>query len=116
LPQGTGETGLSEEKPVDWDRSSALAESHRVVRPDGGAVFVSTAGPRHLGELRELLRRALTQVRGREVEGPFLKNPFDSATAQSELPTCFSQVESYVRPGLLEIPDVDPVVAEPCWV
>ena len=68
------------------DGSSALAESRRVLRPNGGAVLVSTPGPRHLMELRELLRRALTQVRGREVEGPFLRNPFDSATARTELP------------------------------
>jgi SAM-dependent methyltransferase len=93
------------------DRSSALAEVRRVLRADGGAALVSTPGPRHLGELRELLRRALTQLRGREVEGPFLKNPFDSRTAQAELPMSFSQVESYVRPGLLEIPDAEPVVA-----
>lgn len=93
------------------DRSSALAESRRVVKPDGGTVLVATSGPRHLVELRGLLRRALTLVRGREIEGPVLKKPFDSETAKAELPISFSHVESYVRPGLLEIPDVDAVVA-----
>jgi len=93
------------------DRFSALAESCRVLRPHGGAVLVATPGPRHLGELRGLLRRAVVHVRGCEVERPFLENPFDAATAQAELPMSFSQVESYMRPGLLEIPDPDPVVA-----
>ena len=33
-----------------------LAESRRVLRANGGAALVSTPGPRHLGEVRELLR------------------------------------------------------------
>ncbi len=93
------------------DRSSALAEAGRVLRLNSGAALVSTPGPRHLQELRELLRRALVEVRGQEIEGAFLKNPFDTSKAAVELPLAFSQVASYIREGLLEIPDAEPVVA-----
>ena len=52
-------------------------------------------------------------VRGRDIEGPFLSNPFDADQAAAELPDSFSSVESYVRTGYLEITEVDPIVA---WV
>jgi SAM-dependent methyltransferase len=92
------------------DRACALAEARRVLRPDGAAL-VSTPGPRHLGELRQLVRSALVEVRGQDIDGPFLENPFDSGRAAVELPLTFSTVESYAKPGLLEIPEVGPVVA-----
>ena len=40
-----------------------------------------------------------------------MQNPFDAATAEAELQETFSQVESYRRAGLLEIPHAEPVVA-----
>lgn len=92
------------------DRSCALAEARRILRRDGAAL-VSTPGPRHLGELRALVRSALVAVRGRDIDCPFLKNPFDSGQALVELPLTFSAVECYVKPGVLEIPEAEPVVA-----
>lgn len=93
------------------DRAAALAESRRVLRRDGGSAVVTTLGRGHLDELRELLRGAMVEVRGQDIHGPFLSNPFDAAQAMVELPESFSTVESYVRLGHLEITVVDPIVA-----
>ena len=95
------------------DREAALAETRRVLRSDRGSALVTTLGPSHLHELRELLRGALGELRGRDINGPFLSNPFDAGQAAAELPGTFSTVESYVRMGHLEITEVDPIVA---WV
>jgi len=95
------------------DRSAALAETQRVLRADHGSALVTTLGREHLRELRELVRWAICDVRGQNIEGPFLSNPFDADQAAAELPDTFSSVESYVRTGHLEITEVDPIVA---WV
>lgn len=95
------------------DRAAALAESRRVLRVDRGSALVTTLGRGHLHELRDLLRGAICKVRGQDIDGPFLSNPFDATQAAVELPETFSTVESYVRMGHLEITDLDPVVA---WV
>ena len=92
------------------NRAKALLEVRRVLSAQG-AVVVATPALHHLQELRELLRLAISDVRQEQVVGPFLKNPFDVDTAVQELQANFSHVESYVRTGLLEIPQVDPVVA-----
>lgn len=92
------------------DRSSALAEARRVLRSTGSA-FVSTPGARHLQELRRLFRSAFVELRGEEIDAPFLRNPFDAERAAVELPATFSSVESFVSTGVLEIPGADHVVA-----
>ncbi len=92
------------------ERSRALAETRRVLREEGAAL-IATPGPRHLQEIRELARSALTEVRGQEIDGPFLQNPFNTNHAAEELPLTFGRVESFLRAGLLEVPAVDPVVA-----
>jgi SAM-dependent methyltransferase len=95
------------------DRAAALAETHRVLRAGRGSALVTTVGREHLRELRELVRSAICDVRGQDIEGPFLSNPFDADQAAAELPGSFSSVDSYVRTGYLEITEVDPIVA---WV
>ncbi len=95
------------------DRAGTLAEARRILRADRGSALVTTVGREHLQELRELLRRALCEIRGQDIDGPFLSNPFDAAQAAVELPESFSSVESYVRNGHLEITEDDAIVA---WV
>ena len=94
------------------DRAGTLAETRRI-RADRGSALVTTVGHGHLQELRELLRGALCEIRGQDIDGPFLSNPFDAEQAAVELPESFSSVESYVRNGHLEITEDDPIVA---WV
>lgn len=95
------------------DRGAALSETRRVLRAAHGSALVTTLGCGHLLELRELLRAAICDVRGQDIAGPFLSNPFDADQAAVELPEAFSRVDSYVRVGHLEITEVDPIVA---WV
>ena len=94
------------------DRGAALSETRRVLRAAHGSALVATLGCGHLLELRELLA-AICDVRGQDIAGPFLSNPFDADQAAVELPEAFSRVDSYVRVGHLEITEVDPIVA---WV
>jgi len=86
------------------DRSRALSEIRRVLRP-GGRFYASTVGRNHLRELHTLLKRF------DPVPHPWFDNPFVLENGTAQLLEWFSQVTLHRYEDALIVTEAGPLVA-----
>ena len=97
------------------DRSKALSEMHRVLKPDG-KLYISTLGSMHMYELFELLDRFDPVAAARLPFGPATPDTqehrlgFVLETAGEEIAQHFSQVELLRYEDALEVTEAGPLV------
>ena len=97
------------------DRSKALAEMRRVLKPDG-KLYVATLGSMHMYELYELVNRFDPEIGARLPFGPATRDAqehklgFVLETAGDEIAQHFSQVKLLRYDDALEVTEAAPLV------
>jgi SAM-dependent methyltransferase len=89
------------------DRSQALHEIRRVLRP-GGRLYATTAGQKHLRELEEMVLALVPEIAPDRLR---IDNPFTLESGGDQLATCFAHVTVRRYEDSLRVTAAEPLVA-----
>ena len=103
LPDESVDAVIANHMLYHTDRSAALPEIRRVLRP-GGRLFATTNSESNIRELRELLKA----VSGYE---PLSASEFSLESGPDQLAHHFDAISQYERRSSLRVPDLEPLVA-----
>lgn len=91
------------------DLHTAVAELRRVLRP-GGTAMITTNGPRHAVEAKELLAAAARQVSGPVVDPTWDIRRFDPSIARAVLGAAFDEVDVHETGDTMRVRDPAAIV------
>ncbi len=89
------------------DRTRALAEIRRVLRP-GGQLYATTVGQRHMAELADLVRPYSVEM---GLGADMAQAQFTVQSGGAELARFFDLIECRVRENTLSVTEIEPLLA-----